>query len=139
MKIKISFFQQNLLKIIKKNFCLNISIFQVNLRGFWGILMNLLDERHSTGTATLNWHCIVTDLPILTAKSTYQNEIEISYTNKISITICTRHFWTKLQWIYSDSNHFQSNHLQTLFDMHAHLQNPASAKRSYKNNYFFRK
>ena len=84
-----------------KNLCLNILYFR---------LINLeLVPRRSTD--------IVFSPIRLPAESSYQIEIEINYTNKISIRIGTV-LLNKIT-IISDSNHFQSNHFMSNYFQYA--------------------
>ena len=107
-------------------------MFQMNLRGFCGKLINLLDERHLTGTEKPDWHCIIPDLLILPVKPAVRMRAKL-YKKKSALELA--------QGIVEQNCNqcivIQIIFNQTFFKIHKRLQNPASIKRRYKNNLCF--
>lgn len=125
---------------MKKNFCLNISIFQTNLHGFmWIICLTCLTKdtqlvsRNSTDIV-LSPICLFSlqnpAMNSVGSKSIIQTKPALELAQGIVEQNCSQYIMIQIifnQIIFS----------QALFIMHARLQNPDSTKRSYKNNYLF--
>ena len=134
---KLKFLSTKSFKNKNKNLSLNILYFRLICVGFVECLWSHLTKdtqlvpRRSTDTVFSQICLFYLQNPAirLRSKSIIQTKSALEL---------ARYCGTKLQSINSDSNHFQSNHFcQTLSNMRACQHNPASTKRSYKNNYFF--